>query len=174
MPDDAQPRWLDDSEQQAWLLFAQVLMRLPSALESQMQRDAGIGHFEYLVLAGLSMAPGRRLRLKDVARLSGSSLTRLSNVVTKFERAGLVHREVDPHDGRSTFGVLTDAGLTVVEQAAPAHVEEVRRLVVDRLTDQQLAALGQACQAILVGLDPAAPTAPLTSSPGPDQHAPAG
>ena len=172
MPDAPEPRWLDESEQRVWITFSQVLMRLPSALESQMQRDTGIGHFEYLVLAALSMSPGRRLRLKDVARLSGSSLTRLSNVVTKFERAGLVRREVDPHDGRSTFGVLTDAGMAVVEQAAPAHVEEVRRLVFDQLTPHQLAALGDASRRILAVLDPTAPTGPQPS-PVPDAQAPA-
>ncbi len=156
MADDA-PRWLDADEQRAWILVSQMTMRLPSALESRMQAVAGLGYFEYLVLSGLSMAPGRRLHLKDVARYTGSSLSRLSNTVRRFEERGWARRETDPEDGRSTYGVLTDAGLEVVRRAAPLHVEEVRRLVLDPLTARQLATLGEASRRIVSALDPAGP-----------------
>lgn len=153
--------WLDADEQRAWVLVSQMTMRLPSALESRMQQVAGIGYFEYLVLSGLSMAPGRRLHLKDVARFSGSSLSRLSNTVRRFEERGWARREVDPEDGRSTYGVLTDAGFEVVRAAAPLHVEEVRRLVIDPLTARQLATLGEASRRIVAGIDPEGPAEPF-------------
>lgn len=130
------------------------MMRLPSELETRLQRDAGVGHFDYLVLATLSMADGQRLRLSEIARFTGSSLTRLSNVITKFEQRGWVRREPDQRDRRATLGVLTDAGLEVVEQAAPYHVQHVRELVIDQLTADQLAGLGAAAHIILQAIDP--------------------
>lgn len=157
MTDD--PRWLTDDQLDSWLAFAQVLMRLPGALDSQLQRGAQMSHVEYLVMAGLSSQEGRRMRLRDVARFSGSSLPRLSNVVTRMEQRGWVVREGDPDDRRSTFAVLTDEGMARLEQTAPLHVAGVRDLVVDRLSPAQLEALGEACQVILDAMEPGRPPA---------------
>lgn len=157
---DQDPRWLSEEELASWLAFAQVLMRLPGALDSQLQREAGMSHVEYLVLAGLSMSEGRRMLMRDVARFSGSSLPRLSNVVTRLEKRGWVTREPVPDDRRSTYAVLTDAGMTQVEATAPTHVAGVRDLVVDRLTPEQLGALAEASRAVLDAIDPGGFRAP--------------
>ncbi|QWC85746.1 MarR family transcriptional regulator [Nocardioidaceae bacterium] len=148
-----EPRWLDDDQQDAWLPFVQMLMRLPGALDSQLQQGASMSHFEYLVLAVLSMREDRRCHLRDVARMAGSSLPRLSNVVTRLEQRGWVVREGDPVDRRSTYAVLTDQGAAQLEAAAPVHVAGVRALVVDRLTPAQLRTLGEAAEAILAAVD---------------------
>ena len=91
-----EPRWLDAGEQQTWLALASVLMRLPAALDAQLQRDAGISHFEYQVMAGLSMSAERTLRMSVLAALAEGSLPRLSQVVGRLEKRGWVRRTPDP------------------------------------------------------------------------------
>ncbi len=133
-----EPRWLTAEEQQTWLAVAAVVTWLPDALDAQLQRDAGISHFEYQVMAMLSMSPQRTRRMKEVAALANGSLTRLSRTVDRLEARGWVTRRPDPEDGRSTLAVLTDAGWDKVVATAPDHVSEVRRLVFDPLTATQV------------------------------------
>src|SRR6201985_88148 len=122
-----EPRWLDAEESQAWRALAKTLERLPAALDAQLHHDAGISHFEYQVLALLSEAPGRTLRMSVLATLSEGSLPRLSQVVARLEQRGCVRRTPDPADGRYTLAILTGQGEAKVTEAAPGHVEEVRR-----------------------------------------------
>ena len=129
---------MSDDEARTWVVLAGVLIELPAALDAQLQRDAGISHFEYQVMAMLSMEPGRTLRMSRLAALASGSLTRLSRVVDRLDARGWVCRRPDPTDGRSTLAVLTDAGWEKVIATAPGHVAEVRRLVFDRLTRSQV------------------------------------
>jgi DNA-binding MarR family transcriptional regulator len=141
-----EPVWLDQEEAHAWVALAGMLIELPAALDAQLQRDAGISHFEYQVLAMLSMEPGRTLRMSRLAALASGSLTRLSRVVDRLDKRGWVCRQPDPTDGRSTLAVLTDAGWEKVVETAPGHVAEVRRLIFDQLTRgqvRQLQAIGK-------------------------------
>jgi DNA-binding MarR family transcriptional regulator len=154
MESHREPRWLDSEEQQTWLALAYTLTRLPVALDAQLQREAGVSHFEYLVLAGLSMSPERTLRLSDLAEFTASSLSRLSNVVTRLEKRGWVRRTPDPTDGRYTRAVLTEQGWDKVTASAPGHVEEVRRLVFDPLTTAQQRQLRDIGRRILRTIDP--------------------
>jgi DNA-binding MarR family transcriptional regulator len=132
-----EPRWLDAEERAAWLALAGMFVRLPAVLDAQLQRDAGISHFEYQVLAGLSEAAGRTLRMSDLASFSEGSLPRLSQVVGRLERRGWVRRTPDPTDGRYTLAILTDAGWDKVVATAPGHVEAVRAFVFDPLSKAQ-------------------------------------
>jgi DNA-binding MarR family transcriptional regulator len=138
-----EPRWLDAEESQAWRALASVLVRLPTALDAQLRRDARITHFEYQVLALLSEAPRRTLRMSVLATQAEGSLPRLSQVVARLEQRGWVRRAPDPADGRYTLAILTDQGRAKVAQAAPGHVKEVRRLVLDPLTSTQTRQLGE-------------------------------
>lgn len=157
MEDPRGPRWLDADEQQNWQAFAYVLTLLPAALEAQMQRDMSISHFDYLVLSALSMAPDRTLRMSAVAQYTGSTLSRLSNLVGRLEKRGWVRRSPDPTDGRYTLATLTEDGMATVTVAAPMHVEQVRRLVFDPLTKAQQRQLGSVSQRILRALDAPCP-----------------
>jgi DNA-binding MarR family transcriptional regulator len=148
------PRWLDAEERQAWLALASALNRLPAALDAQLRRDAGISHFEYQVLALLSEAPGRTLRMSALATLAEGSLPRLSQVVARLEQPGWVRRTPDPADGRYTLAILTDQGLAKVTEAAPGHVQEVRRLVFDPLTKTQSRQLRDISRRIMRAIDP--------------------
>jgi DNA-binding MarR family transcriptional regulator len=149
------PRWLNAGELQAWLPVGGLLLKLPAALDAQMQRDSGLNHFEYLVLASLSEAPDRTRRMSALAALTNGSLSRLSHVVKRLEARGWIERKACPSDGRYTNAVLTDAGWEKVVASAPGHVEAVRTLILDALSGAELAQLGEMARRILDRLDAA-------------------
>lgn len=138
---EAEPKWLTVQETDAWLGVATIAMQLPAVLDAQLQRDSGLGFFEYTVLSWLSMAEHRTIRMSDLAELSRGSLSRLSNVVKRLEQRELVRRAPDPTNGRYTNAVLTDAGWECVVRAAPGHVNAVRRFIFDPLSTKQVEAL---------------------------------
>ena len=148
-----QPRWLGPGELDAWLPIGGLLLKLPAALDTQMLRDSGVSHFEYLVLATLSEAPGRTRRMSELAMLANGSLSRLSHVVKRLEGRGWVERRPCPGDGRFTNAVLTDQGWQKVLASAPGHVEAVRTLVLDVLTPGELEQLGDMARRILGRLE---------------------
>jgi DNA-binding MarR family transcriptional regulator len=149
-----EPRWLQADELKAWLTLVSVTMRLLPALDAQLRRDAGISHFEYTVMAALSEAPERTLRMSELAALAEGSLSRLSQVVARLEKQEWVRRTSDPTDGRYTLAILTDAGWDKVVATAPGHVNEVRRLVFDPLTPSQTRQLTTIGRRILAAIDP--------------------
>ena len=130
-----------------------MVLRLPTALDAQLTRDDGLTHFSYFVLAMLSEAPDRTLAMSELARLSNSSQSRLSHAVSRLERAGWASRRPHPDNGRTTLATLSDEGLAVVRRAAPAHAQEVIRLVMGDLDPDQVRVLGQACEKVLARLD---------------------
>ncbi|WP_457963655.1 MarR family transcriptional regulator [Arthrobacter sp. D1-29] len=149
-----EPRWLTPEERDAWLALTSVIMRLPSALDAQLQRDAGISHFEYHVMAGLSESKGRTARMSELAVIAEGSLPRLSQVVGRLEKRGWVRRRPDPTDGRYTLAILTDEGWDKVVKTAPGHVEEVRTLVFDPLTKAQVQQLTNIGRRVTRAIDP--------------------
>ena len=150
------PQWLTSTEQDAWLSLVAVLFRLPGVLDSHLQRDAGLSHFEYLVLAVLSETPSRTLRMSDLAVLVNGSLSRLSHVVQRLEKRGWVRRAPCPTDGRYTEARLTEAGHTKAIESGPGYVRVVRSLVIDALTPDQHAQLSDISGEIINQLDQAA------------------
>ncbi|GAA0593797.1 MarR family transcriptional regulator [Kribbella sandramycini] len=150
----ADPKWLSPDELAAWLSLAGLMFKLPGALDSQLQRDSGLTHFEYLVLAGLSESEGRSRRMSDLAGWANGSLSRLSHVVKRLESRGFVERRPAEDDGRITVATLTDAGFAFLETAAPGHVAAVREYVIDALTPEQLAQLRVVADQILARVDP--------------------
>jgi DNA-binding MarR family transcriptional regulator len=134
-------RWLDEDELRAWLLLAGVMLKLSPALDSQLQRDSDLTHFDYLCLAMLSETDDRTLRMSDLAGRVNASLSRLSHVISKLERRGWVARQPSPHSRRVTLVTLTEEGWKVLVEAAPGHVETVRSLVFEGLSAEDVAAL---------------------------------
>ena len=147
-------RWLDEDEQAAWVRLAAVVELLPGVLEAQLRRDADLTHFEYWVLAMLSEAPGRTLRMTALASRTSATLSRLSHVVARLEGRGLVDRIPCPEDRRATDARLTEAGWDLVVASAPGHLETVRNYVVDALTPRQITQLTAIAGAILDRIDP--------------------
>jgi DNA-binding MarR family transcriptional regulator len=135
----------------AWLTVSELV---PRVLDAQLQRDAGISHAAYVVLAMLSESPSRSRRMSDLARRANQSQSRLSHTVARLEQRGWVRRERSADDGRGNLAVLTDDGWDVVRSVAPGHVDAVREAVFGALTAEQTTAVGNALEAIVEGLDP--------------------
>ncbi len=110
-----------------------------------------MSHFEFGVMAALSRQPGRRLQLKDLAVVANGSLSRLSHVITRLEGRAWVRR-TSAAKGRATHAELTDEGYRKLMAAGPIHFREVRRLVFDVLTPDQVKALKQVTARINTGL----------------------
>jgi DNA-binding MarR family transcriptional regulator len=146
---DDETRWLNPEERAAWLSFLATVSLLEAALERQLQRDAGMPHAYYQILAMLSETPGRALRMSDLAAITQSSQSRLSHAVARLERNGWVRRRPCPTDRRSILAELTEAGFTALAEAAPGHVRSVRENLFDQLSPDQVRALREICGAAL-------------------------
>jgi DNA-binding MarR family transcriptional regulator len=136
-----EPRWLNQDELAAWLANSALMISLPAALDARMQRTSQLTFFEYMVLSVLSEAPGRTLRMIELATRTSASPSRLSHVVGRLEKRELLRRARVPGSGRRTVATLTEAGFRVVEQAAPDHVAAVREYLINGLAADDLAAL---------------------------------
>lgn len=143
------PRWLSTGEQAAWRSFLDAIQLLNSQVETQLQRDNGLSHADYEILARLSEQPQHSLRMSELAARTLFSRSRLSHAVGRLEREGWVRREPCPDDGRGLIAVLTDRGFTTLAAAAPGHVETVRTGLLDPLTPQQIEQLAEIAQAII-------------------------
>lgn len=147
--------WLTKDELAAWVRVAAVLELLPGVLDSQLRRDADLTNFEYYVLAMLSEATDRTLRMTELAGQTNATLPRLSHVVRRLENRGLVERFPCPTDARATNARLTADGWRTVQDSAPGHVANVRKHVIDALTPEQVGQLTAITDAVLRRLDPA-------------------
>ncbi|MFK4088035.1 MarR family winged helix-turn-helix transcriptional regulator [Kribbella sp. NPDC020789] len=157
MAANSETRWLSEEELATWLALVGVIFKLPGVLDTQLQRDSGLTHFEYLVLAGLSESPERSLRMSDLAGFANGSLSRLSHVVKRLEKRGFVVRRTAEDDGRITVATLTDSGYAFLETAAPGHVGAVRKFVIDALSPEQLHQLRAISEQIMTRVDPSQP-----------------
>ncbi|HKT05599.1 MAG TPA: MarR family transcriptional regulator [Rugosimonospora sp.] len=146
--------WLDPEQQEAWRALLATWQLLDAALDRQLQRDAGMPHAYYMVLAMLSEAPARTLRMTDLAQMVQSSQSRMSHAIARLEERGWVRREPCATDKRGQNAVLTDAGYAVLEAAAPGHVQAVRDSFFDQLSVEQVRQLREICGSALAKLDP--------------------
>jgi DNA-binding MarR family transcriptional regulator len=153
--DAEEPRvkWLSAAEVDSWLSVVRLMTWLPWSIDQQLQRDSNLRMVEYQVLAMLSDRPRRTMRMSSLAEVTNASLSRLSHLVERLERRGLVRREPDPTDGRFTNAILTDEGFQTLAEAAPGHVAHVRSLVVDVLSPEQLRRLGRDADRIMSRID---------------------
>ncbi|HEX6932814.1 MAG TPA: MarR family transcriptional regulator [Streptosporangiaceae bacterium] len=142
-------RWLSEREQRAWRLFVQACESVFAATDAQLIRDSGLPHGYYEILVHLSEAPGRALRMTQLATASTYSKSRLSHAVARLEERGWVERRDCPTDRRGQIAQLTDEGFAALAAAAPGHVEQVRRSLIDVLTPEQIEQLREISAAII-------------------------
>ncbi|GHD24515.1 MarR family winged helix-turn-helix transcriptional regulator [Nocardiopsis kunsanensis] len=147
-------RWLDEGEQWTWRNFLTASHLLEAQLDRQLRRDSGISHSAYSTLAALSEAPERAMTMSALAAYLRASQSRMSHSVSGLEREGLVRRFKRRGDRRTTVVEITDHGFGVLGAAAPGHVEEVRRVLFDALTPEQVSQLDGISAALLDALDP--------------------
>jgi DNA-binding MarR family transcriptional regulator len=127
------PRWLTDDEQQAWRLLLRVTLTLVERLDGELRQAHDLALGDYEILAHLSSRPDHMLRMRELAERALVSKSRLTHTVDRLAARGLVRREPCPEDRRGVSAVLTANGLTLLHQAAPTHVDGVRRLLLTRL-----------------------------------------
>lgn len=141
-------RWLDADQQQVWRNWLLGVARIDSYLDADLRRS-GLDLAEYEILVSLSEAPGRQLRMSELADKVHQSRSRLTHAIARMEKAGLVERTSAPEDRRGVIARLTEAGFALLEQAAPSHVDAVRRILVDVVSPDDFAALGRVMTAVL-------------------------
>jgi DNA-binding MarR family transcriptional regulator len=142
------PKWLDAREARAWRGFQQMRTELTAHLACQLERECGLTETEYAVLVVVSEAPGRRIRSRELCRALGWERSRLSHQIARMETRGTVERAPCEGDARGFDAVLTDAGLAVIEAAAPLHLASVRHCFADVLSPKQLDALADIAEDI--------------------------
>lgn len=135
------PRWLNTEEKRAWNAFRSAHALLYQRMDQQLKRDADLSHLQYEILARLSGAPDRELRMTELACAVQNSKSGLTYQIGQLEQAGLVRRRTCCNDVRAVYACLTDEGMAVLERTAPGHVALVRELFIDVLTPDQLRAL---------------------------------
>lgn len=141
--------WLSDAQQQAWRSYLAMNAALNARIERDLQQAAGMPHAYYLILAMLSEAPGRSLRMNQLAGIVLASQSRLSHAVARLEDQGWVRREQASGDRRGQVATLTDAGYQRLVEVAPSHAETVRSTMFDPLSDGQLEEFRIVCETVL-------------------------
>jgi DNA-binding MarR family transcriptional regulator len=147
------PHWLTPDEQHAWRGFIRMHQKLTAALSRDLQAHCKLSGADFEILVALTDVAGGRRRFQDLARAIDWEQSRLSHQIARMIRRGLVTREECADDGRAAFVCLTPAGRDAIETAAPHHVGTVRRLVIDALTPEDLAALARISHRVLDQLD---------------------
>lgn len=146
-------RWLDEQESRAWRGYLAMHTQLVARLHRQLQQDSGLSLADFEVLVRLTDQPEPRMRVGELGQLLQWEKSRLSHHLGRMQKRGLVRREDCPDDARGAFIALTEQGRTAIEQAAPGHVETVRELLFDALTDEQVEAFGAIVGRVLERLD---------------------
>lgn len=139
----SETRWLDADEQRVWRAYLNSHRLLLDAVDAQLRRDSGVPHAYYEILVHLSEMPDRAMRMAELAEATRVSASRLSHAIARLEERGWVRREDCPTDRRGQIAVLTDEGFAALAEAAPGHVEAVRRALFDALDAEQIRHLGE-------------------------------
>ncbi|MFJ6754315.1 MULTISPECIES: MarR family winged helix-turn-helix transcriptional regulator [unclassified Streptomyces] len=142
-PASEPPRWLTDPEQDAWYAWRRMFPLVNAEIARDLSQHSGLSEADYDVLSVLGSTDGHRMRITALAELMQWSRSRLSHQLTRMEKRGIVRREEVAADGRGAEVVLTGTGVAMITEAAPLHVESVRRHLIDILTPDQLRTLAE-------------------------------
>lgn len=145
------PHWLTPAEARAWRGYQQMSAQLNALLHRSLLRETGLSLSDYEVLVHLSEAPEGVLRAFELGGALQWEKSRLSHHLRRMESRGLVERRTCETDGRGLFVVLTPEGRATIEEAAPFHVSDVRRYLIDLLTPEQLTTLAEISEKVMAG-----------------------
>jgi DNA-binding MarR family transcriptional regulator len=134
---------LTSAEDLVWRNLMRLVFLLPRALGEDLERTCGLSATQYSVLMHLSESPDRQLRMSDLAGRVSLSPSRITRVIDQMSADGLVERRPEIRDGRSTMAALTAQGMAALRVAWPHHLQSVRTLALDHLTDQETETLGK-------------------------------
>jgi DNA-binding MarR family transcriptional regulator len=132
---------LNATEERAWRAVSKLMILMPRQIDLDMQKATGMSMTAFAVLLHLSEAPDHRLRISDLAERTAMSPSRMTRVVQALEADGLVSRAPGVDDGRASVAALTDAGHGTFSRALPAHIDSVRRRIIDPIEADELPAL---------------------------------
>jgi DNA-binding MarR family transcriptional regulator len=137
-------KWLDQREQQAWIMFVTASASLNRILDQQLRTDAELSHVQYGILARLTNTPDGSMRMLALAETLGVTKSGLTYQIAQLEKQALIRRETCADDDRGVIATITPEGIERMRRGAPGHVKLVRELVIDALTPQQLDVLAEA------------------------------
>jgi DNA-binding MarR family transcriptional regulator len=135
-------RWLTKDQQQSWRAYLLGTTLLHERLDRDLRAAHDLSLPEYEILVRLSESPGRQVRMAEIASLLNYSRSRISHTVARLENDDLVARKQCETDGRGVIAELTDLGYARLVEAAPTHVEGVRAVLVDLISEEDLATVG--------------------------------
>jgi DNA-binding MarR family transcriptional regulator len=145
------PRWLSSEDQQVWRAFLLGSALLQERIDADL-RPFGLDRAEYEILVVLSETDGQRLRMAELADSVHQSRSRLTHTISRMEHTGLVERSSCPTDRRGVWAELTAKGFELIKEAAPTHVETVRRTFVEVMSEEDYAAVGRAFTAVIAAV----------------------
>jgi DNA-binding MarR family transcriptional regulator len=134
---------LTEPEQKVWRTFIESSWALHTRLEDDLRAKTGLSMNDFHVLVTLSEAPGRRLRMGELAGRLVFSPSRITYQINSMVKRGLVRKQPCPEDGRGQEAVLTDEGMAALEYAAPLHLITVRDSFIDQLDPDELEVIGR-------------------------------
>jgi DNA-binding MarR family transcriptional regulator len=143
-----EPKWLTTREERAWSAFIHAHDQIEAHLNRRLQ-ESGLSGADYTVLAALSDLDAGRMPAHALCKALGWEKSRLSHQLRRMEKDGLISREPNPDDARSTMVCLLPAGRATIEQAAPGHVQDVRRNFIDLYTSTELEMLAKLNERVL-------------------------
>ncbi|MFJ1762585.1 MarR family winged helix-turn-helix transcriptional regulator [Amycolatopsis sp. NPDC088138] len=149
MTEERPVQWLDDAEMAAWRSYIVATLKLRQRLHRELADRHDVSLTDYEVLVCLEMQPEHRMRMTELAVLMGSTKSRLSHQIGRLEDAGMVRRVRDPEDKRGVITELADEGVTLLQSAAPTHVEGVREHLIDLLSPEEQATIASAFGRVL-------------------------
>jgi DNA-binding MarR family transcriptional regulator len=135
---------LSERERGLWLAFIEASHLIERLLDQRLRSENGLSYGQYEILMRLFRAPGRRLRMSELADQAVTTKSGLTYQVTQLEKGGLVHRQNCPSDERGVFAHLTEAGERLLDKLVPVHEAVVREYLTGRLAPEQLDALAAA------------------------------
>lgn len=147
-------RWLDERESHAWRGYLNMHAQLTARLHRQLLRDSGLSLTDFDVLVQLTDRDEPQVRIGELAESLQWEQSRLSHHLARMQRRGLVRRESCPDDARGAYITLTEQGSDAIREAAPAHVETVRELLFDQLTDDEVGTLATIADRVLKRMPP--------------------
>ncbi|WP_052209350.1 MarR family winged helix-turn-helix transcriptional regulator [Kocuria sp. ZOR0020] len=148
-----QTPWLTDDQQHIWRSWLSAISRVPARLGHQLQQDSGLSLQDYEVLVTLHEASAGSCRITELATMLEWERSRMSHHLNRMDKRGLIKRYACPDDGRAQLVELTAEGHAALEKAAPGHVNAVRSVLFDALSDQDAAELGRITALIAAHLD---------------------
>jgi DNA-binding MarR family transcriptional regulator len=134
---------LCEAELCAWRGLLRVHASVLKTLDAELEATHGLQLTSYEVLIQLVEAPGRRMRMCDLADSVLLSRSGMSRLVDRLERDGLIERCACTDDARGAFAVLTPAGLALLDAARPTHLAGIRRCFLAQFSDEELRQLGR-------------------------------